>query len=289
MSLVRLLRTDCCKCTAADQHNPADTCIHTYNMHIQASTSLVALLVAASALASPLANSIDHQQQPFLAGQPVQQHAAVSTPSDDHLPSLESFQALLGSLDYARLVEHVDSLPERRLIALSEHAEDRQFITEGQKALLTFHGIKFIDITESALLENEPSASQFEINKGYDDAAFPSNWTYGRHKLDKRFYENIDTSRMKGFLQAFSSFRTRYYRSNDGRQSQLFLLDKIQQIVSEKKNKHLRMSVEEFPHPWGQNSLIVKLPANDTANAKGTVVVGAHQDSTNLLPFLSAP
>ena len=215
-SLVRLLLTHQASARRQSASLAADKHIHPYSMHIQASASLAALLVAASALASPLANSFDHHQQPFLAGQSAQQPAAV-TSCYAHLPSLESFQPLLGSLDYARLVEHVDSLPERRLVALSEHAEDRHFITEGQKALLTFHGIKFIDITESASLENEPSTSHFEVNKGYDDAAFPSNWTYGRHQLDKRFYNNIDTSRMKSFLQAFSSFRTRYYRSNDGR------------------------------------------------------------------------
>lgn len=47
------------------------------------------------------------------------------------------------------------------------------------------------------------------------------------------------------------------------------------------------MSVVEFPHSWGQNSIIARLPA--TSSPKGRVIIGAHQDSTNLLPFLGAP
>lgn len=275
-------------------------------MHVRstATAAAAAVLLAAVSLASPLRDGVvdglqgDQQygQLPFLAEQSVHQVAAqaVLNPSYAGLPSLESFQSLLEADDYRQLVAHVNSLPERRIIALSEDAKDRHIITEGQKALLTFHSIKFIDITESISLEDTPSTevslqTSHNDNKESNDAAFPKKWTYGREELHNTFYRHIDTSRMRTFLQAFSSFRTRYYRSSDGRQSQLFLLEKIQQLITTKKNKHLKMTVEEFPHPWGQNSLIVKLPANDTANAKGTIVVGAHQDSTNLLPFLSAP
>ena len=49
------------------------------------------------------------------------------------------------------------------------------------------------------------------------------------------------------------------------------------------------MTVSEFAHPWGQNSIIARLPVSSNVQSKGKVVVGAHQDSTNLLPFLGAP
>lgn len=281
-------------------------------MHIHTTTALLALF-AASGLATPIQHSelqLDQRayaqgQLPFLAhGQPsstgklltVEDTGVQSFPS---LPSLESFKAILPPVEYAKLVEHVDALPEQRIIALSERPEDRYTVTEGQKALLTFHGVKFIDVTDAVLsgLDSQESVTASRIadvdNNDEDDDAdsgFPSNWTYGRTRLQKKYYDNIDTKRMKSFLQSFSSFRTRYYRSSEGRQSQLFLLEKIHEIVSDKKNGHLKMTVEEFPHSWGQNSIIVKLPvANHTGSAKGTIVVGAHQDSTNLLPFLSAP
>lgn len=282
-------------------------------MHIRTTTALLALF-AASGLATPIQHSelqLDQQayaqgQLPFLAqGQPsssvssgklltVEDTGVQSFPS---LPSLESFKAILPPVEYAKLVEHIDALPEQRIIALSERPEDRYTVTEGQKALLSFHGVKFIDITDAVLsgLDSQESVTASRTaDVDYDDddaaSAFPSNWTYGRNKLQKKYYDNIDTKRMKSFLLSFSAFRTRYYRSSEGRQSQLFLLEKIHEIVSDKKNDHLKMTVEEFPHSWGQNSIIVKMPvANHTGSAKGTIVVGAHQDSTNLLPFLSAP
>lgn len=45
--------------------------------------------------------------------------------------------------------------------------------------------------------------------------------------------------------------------------------------------------VEVFPHPWGQSSIIARIPGKSNK----TVVIGAHQDSINLfLPsFLAAP
>lgn len=50
------------------------------------------------------------------------------------------------------------------------------------------------------------------------------------------------------------------------------------------------MTVSEFPHSWGQNSIIVRFAAADKANQnKPAVIIGAHQDSTNQWPFLPAP
>lgn len=274
-------------------------------MYSHTTTALLALF-AASSLATPVRNdrqlevdqhSSSHGQLPFLVQE--QSSNKLTSLADSGvqaypgLPSLNSFRGILTPPEHAKLVQHVESLPEQRIIELSEFEQDRYTITEGQKALLTFHGIKFIDVTDAFL--SGVNAQAIMVAEDNNDAAsyttqhFPSNWTYGRDELQSKFYDNIDTSRMKSFLQAFSSFRTRYYRSSEGRQSQLFLLEKIHEIVSDKKNDHLKMTVEEFKHSWGQNSIIVRLPAQDKANAKGTIVVGAHQDSTNLLPFLSAP
>lgn len=328
-------------------HTLIEDIMHITNTH---STSLLALLIAASsAIASPVIGnqgkgSVDTpfsgsihgstsygQQQPLFNNIHGSSHAfeqGSSAISSYIQPSV--LKDSLNPSDYEKLIQHVNGLPERRIIALSEHEQDRHLITEGQKALLTFHGIKFMDITEDVLNNVSPASGAGVLSSDDDDDhlpfsasasdltslststtttttssnnkdsdAFPTSWKYGRKQLDKSFYKNIDTSRMKTFLQAFSSFRTRYYRSNDGRQSQLYLMQKIHEIITKKENKHLNMTVEEFPHPWGQNSLIVKLPAtnhnnsddniNNVNNVKGTIVVGAHQDSTNLLPFLSAP
>lgn len=113
-------------------------------------------------------------------------------------------------------------------------------------------------------------------------------------------HETLDIDHMRAFLTKFSGFRTRYYRSETGKQSQHFLYETIQEVsqlyrgsgdadrqIASKSDANITM--REFAHPWGQNSIIVRFePSTDSKNAP-TVVIGAHQDSTNQFPFLPAP
>jgi leucyl aminopeptidase len=99
------------------------------------------------------------------------------------------------------------------------------------------------------------------------------------------FFKDISTSRMKERLTTFSGFRTRYYRSADGKRSQQWLLDQVREVA--KRSKAAKITVEEFKHDWGQNSIIAKVHRPDHLKGEGQVVIiSAHQDSTNLLPFL---
>jgi len=93
----------------------------------------------------------------------------------------------------------------------------------------------------------------------------------------------------KEHLTHFSSFRTRYYRSTTGRESQLWLLSKIQEITSKYAPKSLQdfITTTEFPHLWGQHTIITRI--NGTTKPDEIVVIGAHQDSTNMWPFSPAP
>jgi leucyl aminopeptidase len=91
---------------------------------------------------------------------------------------------------------------------------------------------------------------------------------------------------MKSFLTEFSSFRTRYYKSDTGKQSQAWLLSQIKEIIK----PHKGVSVKEFPHAWGQNSIIVRFePAKQEMKDAPVVVLGAHQDSANSWIFFPAP
>lgn len=78
-----------------------------------------------------------------------------------------------------------------------------------------------------------------------------------------------------------TSFYTRHYRSPTGKESQKWLLAQVQAIAD--SNKSLGIKVSEFPHPWGQNSIIAHFPRNEKATGKDQrVIVAAHQDSTNV-------
>lgn len=97
----------------------------------------------------------------------------------------------------------------------------------------------------------------------------------------KAITKTLSVEKMKTFLTKFSGFRTRYYRSDTGRESQRFLLATLQEIAV-----GTNVEFTEFTHSWGQNSIIARFPGV----ADGPVtIVGAHQDSTNMWPFLPAP
>jgi len=93
----------------------------------------------------------------------------------------------------------------------------------------------------------------------------------------------------KANLEKFTSFRTRYYRSDTGKESQLWLKSKIDEITAGSASNSLRkrITTREFPHSWAQSSIITSI--NGTTSPDEIVIISAHQDSTNMFPFLAAP
>ena len=99
--------------------------------------------------------------------------------------------------------------------------------------------------------------------------------------------QNLTKSELETNLKNLTSFHTRYYKSDYGRQSSEWLLSRVQTIIREAGADKHGVEAEHFTHPWGQNSIIARIPGKSNS----TVVVGAHQDSINLwLPsVLAAP
>ena len=99
--------------------------------------------------------------------------------------------------------------------------------------------------------------------------------------------KNLSKSNMQENLEKFSSFHTRYYKSDYGKQSSEWLLKRVQSIIKDAGADKYGVEAKHFTHPWGQNSIIATIPGKKNS----TVVVGAHQDSINLfLPSIfSAP
>lgn len=83
---------------------------------------------------------------------------------------------------------------------------------------------------------------------------------------------------MKKNLEQFSSFHTRYYKSETGAQSATWLHELISGIVEKSGATEFGATVEKFEHSWGQPSIIARIPGR----SEKTVVLGAHQDSINL-------
>ncbi|KAF8313055.1 peptidase [Clavulina sp. PMI_390] len=169
-------------------------------------------------------------------------------------------------------------LDEKRLVQFSED-EDPVWITEKEKFMAKAKGLNFMDVTDIPWF-----AGAFVAPK--------DEQSYGAFSVSKKIKAVIETLSVEGpieNLQKFTSFRTRYYKSQTGRESQLWLMSKIGQITASTASPKLQnqISISEFTHPWGQNSIIAKIKGSEDSN--GTVIISAHQDSTNLFPFLPAP
>lgn len=90
---------------------------------------------------------------------------------------------------------------------------------------------------------------------------------------------------MRKNLEKFTSFHTRYYKSDYGAKSSNWLFGQVKAIVKA-YNVSETVSVKQFEHPWGQSSIIATIPGQTNK----TVVIGAHQDSINLFfPALLVP
>ncbi|KAJ7068102.1 peptidase [Mycena amicta] len=153
------------------------------------------------------------------------------------------------------------------------------FMTELEKIQAKARGVMFFDVTDTQDLGR---SSRLRIH-----SSFP---TPNATEKVIPILKTLSTKGPEENLRKFSSFRTRHYRSDTGAQSQAWLKSKIAEITSEWGSKSLqdKITISEFPHSWGQNSIIVRI--NGSSNTDGGVVVlGAHQDSTNMWPFLPAP
>jgi len=152
-------------------------------------------------------------------------------------------------------------------------------MTELEKIQVKAAGVNLMDITEA---EDLGSISPVKTRSVLQRTAAP--------KAVGRVIKELSTDGPTENLQKFTSFRTRHYRSQTGKESQKWLTQKILETTDTfaAKDLHSLISVSEFPHSWGQNTIIVRINGSSPTD-DGVVVVGAHQDSTNLWPFLPAP
>ncbi|KAE8451678.1 Leucine aminopeptidase 1 [Mollisiaceae sp. DMI_Dod_QoI] len=172
------------------------------------------------------------------------------------------------------VISNVDA--EKYLIELAPG--ETRWVTEDEKWELRRNGQNFMDITTTQDLGALKVSSKKE-------AKFPAKVAYSKDL--KPMFKELQKANMEKNLEKFSSFHTRYYKSDYGRQSSEWLLEQVQNIIKDSGADKYGAFAEPFKHPWGQNSIIATIPGKHNS----TVVVGGHQDSINLfLPSIfSAP
>lgn len=156
------------------------------------------------------------------------------------------------------------------------------WITELDKIEAKARGIKFFDITET---RDSVPAQPFQFG---DELAYPSS--PNATEIIRPIIKTLSAENMEKNLWKFTSFRTRHYRSETGKQSQQWLLSRLAEVTAEYASDELRevISINEFPHSWGQNTIVVRIPGS-SKELDSVVIIGAHQDSTNMWPWLPAP
>ncbi|EXF78058.1 peptidase family M28 [Colletotrichum fioriniae PJ7] len=168
------------------------------------------------------------------------------------------------------------SEPEKYLIELAPG--NTRWVTEEEKWELRRNGNRFFDITD----HKEFGANRLHTKT--KKSVFPEKCRL-QDKV-KPLIKDLDKKEIQTNLEKFTSFHTRYFKSDYGRQSSEWLLAKLNTIIKDAgADKHVY--AEAFPHTWQQSSIIVTIPGKSNS----TVVIGAHQDSINLwLPsILAAP
>ncbi|RPD61930.1 peptidase [Lentinus tigrinus ALCF2SS1-7] len=202
--------------------------------------------------------------------------AAIATP----LALYDNGQSPLGDVLPTEYPGFDLDLSAPRLVQL-EGQEEPVVMSELEKIQAKAQGIRFFDVTETTDLG---SRAQFRA------AAKPSYPTPSHNESVRAVIDTLEIQNLRDGLDKFTSFRTRYYRSDTGKQSQTWLLNKITELTKEFAPKALAdsISIQEFPHTWTQSSIIVRVNGT-SADDDGVVIIGAHQDSTNNWPFLPAP
>ncbi|RDW73199.1 peptide hydrolase-2 [Coleophoma cylindrospora] len=181
--------------------------------------------------------------------------------------------ALTASVVGARWLEHQST--DQTIISLEEPqylleliGGGTQWATEAEKWELRRDGQMFMDITDFRDLGSYHIASE-KKDKYPKELIFQS--------AVKPLLESLNATNMMNHLEYLTSFHNRYYLSEHGEKSAKWLLNLINNTITETGADKYGVSVKPFKHPWGQHSIIATIPGKSDS----LIVVGAHQDSVN--------
>jgi leucyl aminopeptidase len=137
----------------------------------------------------------------------------------------------------------------------------------------------FFDITDHMSLN--PSD---RFDKLLKNQKFPSQPTHQDYV--KSLFSKLSTTSLKEFNDKLTSFKTRYYQTDNGKQAAEWIFQEFEKIKGDRKD----ISVRFFSHNWKQPSVIATIKGKDGGvHADEIVIIGAHEDSINLRNVNDAP
>ncbi|KAJ7269568.1 peptidase [Mycena rebaudengoi] len=168
-------------------------------------------------------------------------------------------------------------LESLRLVQFLDNTEPK-WMTERQKLEAKASGLDYMDITETPFL----GISQKER------FSYPSpNSTVVAGVLS-----NLSAIEPKANLKHLTSYHTRYYNSDTGKESSEWLYAKILAYTAELASDEQKRSitVESVKHSWKQNSIVIRIAPLNASEYDPITIVGAHIDSINHEnPYSRAP
>lgn len=174
-----------------------------------------------------------------------------------------------------------DGIPEEPTNTEKYHIElapgETKWVTEDEKWALRREGKRFFDISD------HPDLGQVRVGIK-QQRVFPEQLKF--QKEVEPLLSQLSAKELEDHLTTLTSFHTRYYKSDWGRQSSEWLLNTVRATIKAAGAED-RVRAEHFKHSWAQSSIIATIPGKTNS----TVVVGAHQDSINLFmpSLLAAP
>lgn len=171
--------------------------------------------------------------------------------------------AALCSASAVFLPEGQEPLIDAQRYHIEVSPTDLRWVTEDEKWALRREGVNFFDITDHTL-ETRLRLAEIATTKK-NIVKFPKKTA--QNETVSGLIKSLDKNKMRAHLETFTSFHTRYYKSDYGRQSSEWLLGQVNKTLTEAGVG----SVRHFEHPWGQNSIIATLPGK----SEKTIVIGA--------------
>ena len=168
---------------------------------------------------------------------------------------------------------------EVRTYAISE--TERVQMTEAEALLRSAEDpdFNFIDVTDGSWDELERNAPASFASPIYPTVMANSIQV-------NSMILSIDRAYVQKFLEGFTSFKNRYYRSSFGAQSAEYLYQELENIKASSDRTDVKVTITKFAHSWSQFSLVARIE-NAVNSTDDTVVLGAHQDSINRIDAMN--
>ncbi|KAL6904264.1 hypothetical protein GGI43DRAFT_399995 [Trichoderma evansii] len=157
--------------------------------------------------------------------------------------------------------------PAKYLLQLSPNTQ--HWATKEEKWELIRDEKTFMDITNTQNL-----GSAIALAREPFPIRYPENCVM--QEQVQKLIGNLSKYEMRYNLEKLTTFHTRHYDSDHGRQSSRWVLEKIKDIIQE-NGANGAVTAQAFVHPWAQTSTIVRIPGQ----TNNTVIISAHQDSMN--------